>query len=110
MAYGHLVFGKYFADFGGVIDRSKDVGYGAGEVNLGGGAVGDFKLGTAFEPLVVERCRDAVSGPPLGYVVIADQLDAIGGYFAYAFETAYETLLIRNVYQTIVCIVGDIGT
>ena len=110
VAYSHLVLGKYFADFGSVIDRSEDVGYRAGEVHLGGGAVGDFELGTTFEPLMVERRRDAVSGPAFGDVSVADQLDAIGRHFAYAFEAAYKAFAVRDVYQTIVCIIGDIGT
>ena len=110
VAYGHFVVCKDFADFGSVIDRSEDVGYGACKVHLGGGAVGDFKLRTAFEPFVFKRRRDAVTGPAFGYIVVADQLDAVGRHFAYAFETAYKTLVIRYIYQTVVCIIRDVAT
>ena len=110
VAYSHLVVGKYFADFGSVVDRSEDIGYGAGKVDLGGCAIGDFELGTTLEPLVFERRRDAVSGPAFGDIVVTYQLYAVGRHFAYAFVSAYKSFLVGDVYQTVICVIGNVAT
>ena len=79
MTHGEGVVAENVVDGLAIFYRHGSVGYRAFEVDLGGTTGRDGEGLDTFIITCIERCGYRVSGPSLGGVLSANELDALGG-------------------------------